>query len=60
MFEDFKDKRGRVWEWYIDCGYYDMPCVRIKGEKDFNSQLSFHFITTKLASEFVELLKQSS
>jgi len=60
MYEDFRDKRGRAWEWFIDRGYYDMTCVRVKGERDFNSPLSFHFDTSKQAAEFVELLKVSS
>lgn len=59
MFQDFEDKRGRTWEWFIDASYYDMPCVRVKGERDFNSQLSFHFDTADNARKFVELLKNS-
>jgi len=34
-----------------------MTCVRLKGETNFNSQLSFHLNTYKQAMEFVELLK---
>ena len=60
MFEDFKDKRGRTWEWFVDRGYYDQTCVRAKGERDFNSPLSFHFSTSEKAAVFVELLKESS
>jgi hypothetical protein len=59
-FKEFQDRRGRTWEWFIDQSYYDMTCVRVKGEKDFNSQLSFHFNTCKKAQQFVELLKESS
>ena len=57
MFENFKDKRGREWEWFIDDGYYHMTCVRLLGERKFNSQLSFHFNTSITAAQFVELLK---
>lgn len=60
MFKDFQDQRRRTWEWFVDRGYYDMTCVRVKGETDFNSSLSFHFATIRQASEFVELLKISS
>lgn len=59
-FSPFTDKRGRTWEWFIDESYYHMTCVRLKGETDFNSPLSFHFNTSDIASEFVNLLKQSS
>lgn len=59
-YEDFVDKRGRPWEWFIDLAYYDMICVRVKGERDFNSPLSFHFNTTDQAQQFVELLVVSS
>jgi len=60
MFEDFKDKRDREWEWFIDSCYYDMTCVRLKEDKDFNSITSFHFPTSKQAEEFVNLLKIAS
>lgn len=55
----FKDKRGREWEWFVDESYYGMTCVRLDctGGRDFNAQTSFHFSTTALALEFVELLK---
>ena len=56
----FKDKRGRDWESFCDVGYYHMTCVRVAGETDFNSPLSFHFDTGKLADEFIALLKQAS
>lgn len=56
----FKDKRGREWESFCDVSYYHMTCVRVKGESDFNSQLSFHFNTGKKADEFIELLKIAS
>lgn len=59
FFQDFQDRRGRIWEWFIDTCYYEMTCVRVKGETDFNSQLSFHFNTSQQASEFVEMLKMS-
>ena len=60
MFDDFKDKRGRTWEAFIDPCYYDMTCVRVKGEKDFNSELSFHFPTSTQAKEFIKLIEISS
>jgi hypothetical protein len=58
-YPDFKDKRGRTWEMFIDRSYFDLICVRIVGEKDFNSQLSFHFDTSVEALAFAELLKKS-
>lgn len=57
--EDFKDKRGREWEIFIDDGYFHMTCVRLKNDRDFNSQTSFHFSTSKQAIEFANLLKES-
>jgi len=59
MNETFKDNRSREWESFVDISYYDMTCVRIKGDRDFNSETSFHFITSKTAKEFIELLKVS-
>ena len=58
--EHFNDKRGRAWETFCDVSYYDMICVRVKGERDFNSQLSFHFNTTEDAILFVQLLREAS
>ena len=60
MFDNFEVKRGRTWEAFIDESYYHMTCVRVKGEKDFNSELSFHFPTSAQAKEFIELIKISS
>ena len=57
--EPFKDMRGREWESFIDMSYYDMTCVRVKGETDFNSPLSFHFATSLIAQQFIDLLLQS-
>lgn len=57
---DFKDKRGRTWECFIDQGYWEMTCVRWKEDKSFDSHTSFHFNTSKEALEFCELLKRSS
>lgn len=59
-YPDFVDRRKRSWEWYCDLSYYDYICVRVKGERKFNSQLSFHFMTYDQAKQFVELLKISS
>ena len=58
--QEFVDRRNRTWECFTDNSYYYMTCVRIKGETDFNSNLSFHFDTYKQAMKFVELLKVSS
>ena len=60
IYADFKDKRGRGWEWFIDVGYFHMICVRTQDDRSFNSDTSFHFATTNQASQFVELLKISS
>lgn len=59
LFADFKDMRGRTWEWFIDPCYYDMTCVRPKGVSDFENPLSFHFATSAIAADFVSLLRQS-
>ena len=58
--KEVTDKRGRVWEMFIDEAYFHNTCVRLKGECDFNSQLSFHFATSKQAEQFLELLKEAS
>lgn len=55
----FIDKRGREWEVFVDMSYFDCVCVRSVGDKDFNSNTSFHFNTDKQASDFVKLLKQA-
>ncbi len=60
MIENFKDKRGRPWEWFCDESYYNMFCVRPIGEREFNSELSFHFETQCEASAFASLLMVSS
>lgn len=60
MYNDFTDKRGRVWEWFVDECYYQMVCVRPKGVKDFNNEMSFHFNTDDLARQFVNLVAISS
>ena len=57
---EFIDKRNRVWEVFTDYCYFDCICVRLKADRDFNSNTSFHFTTDKQASEFVELLKIAS
>lgn len=54
---EFTDKRNRVWEVFTDRSYFDCICVRLKADRDFNSNTSFHFTTDKQAYEFVELLK---
>ena len=53
----FIDKRNRVWEVFVDRCYFDRVCVRLKADRDFNSNTSFHFDTQQQADQFVELLK---
>lgn len=53
----FIDKRGREWEVFVDMSYFSCVCVRLVGDKDFNSNTSFHFDTQQQADQFVELLK---
>lgn len=59
-FQDFHDQRGNVWEWFGDISYYDMICVRMKGDRNFDSLTSFHFNTIQEAADFVYLLSRSS
>ena len=59
-FTPFTDRRGRAWEWFIDESYDHMTCVRLQGETDFNSPFSFHFATSNIALDFINLLKQSN
>jgi len=59
MIKDFKDKRGREWEVFIDACYFDMVCVRVKEDRDFNSPTSFHFNTMAEASQFADVLKKA-
>ena len=54
---EFIDKRNRVWEVFTDRSHFDCICVRLKNDRDFNSNTSFHFATDKQAYNFVELLK---
>ena len=56
----FIDKRGREWEVFVDMSYFDCVCVRLVGDRDFNSNTSFHFNTDKQARDFVELLKKAN
>ena len=53
------DNRKRSWECFVDRSYFDMYCVRVEGDRDFNSQLSFHFYTVTQACDFMNLLKES-
>ena len=57
--EQFLDKRGRLWEKFTDRSYFDLICVRVVGETDFNSELSFHFVLEKEANDFIRLIKNS-
>ncbi len=54
-----KDKRRREWETFCDLSYYDFWCVRPKGDRDFNSELSFHFMTYDQADDFMNLLEHA-
>ena len=56
---EFNDERGRVWEMFCDTSYYDLWCVRIKDDRNFHSDTSYHFIKLDDAHSFVELLKIS-
>lgn len=47
----------RKWEMFSDVSYYDMWCVRLVGDNNFNSTTSFHFMKYEDASTFFELLK---
>ena len=53
----FIDKRGREWEVFVDMSYFDYICVRLANDRDFNSNTTFHFMTSDQANSFVELLK---
>ena len=55
-----KDKRGREWECFSDMSYFDIWCVRPKGERDFNGEVSFHFMTFDQAVDFMNLLEVAS
>jgi len=57
---EFTDKRNRVLISYHHYCYYDCVCVRLKADRDFNSNTSFHFDTQQQADQFVELLKIAS
>jgi hypothetical protein len=60
MKNKFKDKRGREWEIFCDESYYSMWCVRcLDAGKEFNSQLSFHFMKEDQATAFSDLLKEA-
>lgn len=52
----FTDARGREWETFVDDCMYGMTCVRLKEDRDFNSQTSFHFDTSARAMAFAALL----
>jgi len=56
---EFNDLRGRTWEMFCDEFYYGLWCVRIKDDKDFHSDTSYHFVMLEDAHKFVELLKIS-
>jgi hypothetical protein len=55
----FTDKRDREWEWFIDECYFGCTCVRPVGDRNFGSEMSFHFDTLKRAAKFIELLKEA-
>lgn len=54
-----EDKRGRTWEMFCDISYFDMWCVRVAADRDFNSPTSFHFTTRKKAEKFLHLVQES-
>jgi len=56
----FTDKSNRKWESFIDHSYFDMICVRLISDRDFNSTTSFHFVDQKDAYAFVNLIKKSN
>ena len=57
---EFKDSRGRIWESFTDRSYFDLICVRVKSNREFNSETSFHFMRQSEADQFIELIKVSS
>lgn len=59
IIKNVTDNRKRTWECFVDRSFFDMVCVRVKGDRDFNSQLSFHFYTVNQAFDFMKLLKDS-
>jgi len=59
MNKEAKDQRGRIWEMFSDASYYDLTCVRLQDDRDFNSDVSFHFISLTKAEEFFELIKET-
>jgi hypothetical protein len=47
----------RVWELFSDPCYYDMWCVRLVSDKNFNSVTSFHLARHEDAKKLLELLE---
>lgn len=60
IIRECKDKRKREWEMFSDISYFDMICVRVKDDRDFNSPTSFHFTTREKANAFMDLIEVSS
>ena len=46
-------------EIFQDVSYFDMWCVRFKGDRDFNSPLSFHFDSKSDAGRMKALLEKA-
>lgn len=55
----FTDKRNREWEVFEDYAYYECICVRLVGDRSFNSNTTFHFATQAQADKFIESIKES-
>lgn len=47
----------REYELFNDACYYDMWCVRLKSDRDFNSVTSWHFVHKSDALELLRLLE---
>lgn len=46
-----KDIKGRLWELFIEPCYYDMPCVKMVNDRDFNSPWNLNFSTIDEAKD---------
>ena len=53
------EQLSEQWELFCDSSFFDMFCVRPKGDRDFNSPRSFHFETKEDAEKFKELIEKS-
>lgn len=55
IIKNVTDNRKRTWECFVNRSFFDMVCVRVKGDR----QLSFYFYTVNQAFDFMKLLKDS-